>query len=42
MFTSYLAQIFSSEVCESFKDTFEKTNNFVEHLRTAALVKCYL
>ena len=30
------------EICEIFKNTFETTNNFVEHLLTAAPVKCYL
>ena len=37
-----MAQVFSSEICELFKNTFENSNNSVEHLRTGALVKCYL
>ena len=37
-FTLDPAQVFSSEICEIFKNTFENTNNFVEHLRTAAPV----
>ena len=41
-FTLYRAQVFSSEIREIFMNTFENTNNFVEHLRTAASVKCYL
>ena len=41
-FTYYMAQVFSSEICELFKNTFENSNNSVEHLRTGALVKCYL
>ena len=35
-FTFYPAQV------EIFKNTFENTNNSVEHLRTGARVKCYL
>ena len=41
-FPFYPAQVFSSEICENLKNTFENTNNFVKHLRTAAPVKCYL
>ena len=37
-----MAQVFPSEMCETFKSTFENSNNFVEHLRTAARVKSYL
>ena len=33
-FTFYQAQVFSSEVCKIFRNTFEKTNNSVEHLRS--------
>ena len=41
-FKFYTAQVLSSEICEIFKNTFENTNNSVEHLRTGARVKCYL
>ena len=37
-----ITHVFSSEICEIFKNTFENTDNFVEHLRTGASVKCYL
>ena len=33
-FTFYPAQMFSSEVCKTFRNTFEKTINSVEHLRS--------
>ena len=32
-FILYPAQVFSSEICGIFKNTFENTNNFVEHLQ---------
>ena len=31
-FTFYPAQVFSSEICKIFRNTFENTNNSVEHL----------
>ena len=34
--------MFSSEVCEIFKNTFESTNNSLEYLQTGTNVKCYL
>ena len=34
--------VFSSEICEIFKNTFENTNNSVEDLRTGTCVECYL
>ena len=37
MFTLYLAQVTSSE---TFKNIFENTSNFEEHLQTADPVKC--
>ena len=42
MLTLHLTQVFSSEICESFKNTFKNTNHFVENLQTVAPVKCYL
>ena len=36
------AQVFSNEMWEIFKNTFENNQNFLKHLRTAAPVKCYL
>ena len=41
-FTFYLEQVFSSEICEIFKNPFENTNNSAEHLRTGARAQCYL
>ena len=32
-FKFYPAQVFSSEICENFNNTFDNTNNSVEHLR---------
>ena len=37
-----MVHIFSSEICEIFKSTFENSNNAVEHLWTGARLKCYL
>ena len=34
--------VFSSEICEIFKNTFENTSISVERLQTDAHVKCYL
>ena len=45
MFILCPAQMFSSEICQIIKNTFENTNNFVEHLKTASSVKylyCWL
>ena len=41
-FSLYPTQGFSSENCKVFSNTFVNTNNFVEHLQAADLVKCYL
>ena len=37
-FTFYLAQVFSSEICEIFKKTFENTNNSLERLRSCKVL----
>ena len=42
MFMLYKVQVFSSEIGEIFKNTFENINKFVQHLQTAAPVNCYL
>ena len=41
-FTWHMCFVFSSEICEIFKNTFENTNNSVEDLRTGTCVECYL
>ena len=33
-FPFHPAQVFSSEICKIFRNTFENTNNSVEHLRS--------
>ena len=36
----YPEQVFFSAICKICINSFENTNNFVEHLQTAAPVKC--
>ena len=37
-FTFYPAQVFSSEIYENFKNTFENTNRSLEHLRSCKVL----